>query len=309
MILYDLIIIGGGPAGMTAGIYASRQKMKTLLITKDFGGQMARKTIAIENWPGNIEISGKELIKNFKNHIESCEVEILKQDKVSKVIKKNETFEVKVGGNKKFSSKSVIIATGADPRPLEIPGEKEFIGKGVSYCVLCDGPFYKDKITAVIGGGNAAFEAVLFLVNYAKKIYVLEYQDQIPAFKDLQDKALATGKVEIITGVASKEIKGGKLVEELIYENRDSKKDKTLRVDGLFIEIGNSPATALVKEMVDFSKYDEIVVDHETCATKTPGLFAAGDVTDVFPKQIVVAAGHGCKAAVNAYKYLKSINS
>jgi len=307
MILYDLIIIGGGPAGMTAGIYASRQKMKTLLITKDFGGQIARKTIAIENWPGDIKISGKELIKNFREHIESCEIEILKQDKVLKVIKKNGIFEVKVGGNKKFSSKSVIIATGADPRPLEIPGEKEFIGKGVSYCVLCEGSLYKDKITAVIGGGNAAFEAVLFLVNYAKKIYVLEYQDQIPAFKDLQDKALETGKVEIITGIASKEIKGGKLVEELIYEVRNNKKEKILKIDGIFIEIGNSPATAFVKELVDFSKYDEIIVDHETCSTKTSGLFAAGDVTDVFPKQIVVATGQGCKAAVNAYKYIKSI--
>jgi len=307
MTIYDLIIIGAGPAGITAGIYASRQKMKTLLITKDFGGQMARKTIAIENWPGDIEISGQELIKNFKKHIEACDIEIVKQDEVSKILKKGDIFEVIIEGGKKFQAKTVIITTGADPRPLEIPGEKEFIGKGVSYCVLCDGTFFKDKIVAVIGGGNSAFEAVLLLANYAKKIYVLEYKDKVPAFEDLQDKAMETGKVEIITNVCSKEIKGSKLVEELVYEDTKIKKEKTLKVDGIFVEIGNAPATAFIREMVDFSKYDEIVVDPKTCATKTPGLFAAGDVTDVFPKQIVVAAGQGCKAAVNAYKYLKSI--
>jgi len=306
MIIYDIIIIGGGPAGITAGIYASRQKMKTLLITKDFGGQMTRKTIAIENWPGDVEISGQDLIKNFKKHIESCGIEIIKQDEVSKILKKNKVFEVLTEGGKNFYAKTVIVTTGADPRPLEIPGEKEFIGQGVSYCVLCDGAFFKNKTVAVIGGGNSAFEAVLFLVNYAKKIYVLEY-NKITAFKDLQEKALETGKVKIITNAWLKEIQGSQLVEKLVYEDRGTKKAKELKVDGVFVEIGNAPATSFVKEMVDFSKYDEIIIDAKTCATKTPGLFAAGDVTNVFPKQIIIAAGEGCKAAVNAYKYLKNI--
>jgi len=307
MIIYDLIIIGGGPAGITAGIYGARQKLKTLLITKDFGGQMSRKTIAIENWPGNIEISGQDLIKNFKKHIETCAIEIIKPDEVSKVVKNGEIFKILTENGKEFQAKTVIVNTGADPRPLEIPGEKEFIGQGVSYCVLCDGPFFKDKTVAVIGSGNSAFEAVLFLVDYAKKIYVLEYKDKISAFEDLQEKALKTGKVEIIINARSKEIKGNTLVEELIYEDRETKKEKKLKLDGIFVEIGNAPATSFVKEMVDFSKYDEIIADPKTCATRTPGLFAAGDVTDVFPKQIVVAAGQGCKAAVNAYKYIKNI--
>ncbi len=307
MILYDLIIVGGGPAGITAGIYAHRQRLKTLLITKDFGGQIARKTIAVENWPGNINISGKDLVKNFREHIESCGIEIVKPDEVSKVIKEDEIFDVFTEGGKKFQTRTVLVATGADPRPLEIPGEKEFIGRGVSYCVLCDGAFFRDKAVAVIGGGNSAFEAVLFLANYAKKVYVLERQEKIPAFKDLQEKALKTGKVEIVTNVYSKKIKGNKQVEELIYEDRKNKKQKRLKIDGIFVEIGNAPATSFVKELVDFSKYDEIVVDPKSCGTKTKGLFAAGDVTDVFPKQIVVAAGQGCQAAVNAYKYLKSI--
>jgi len=301
--IYDIIIIGAGPAGITAGIYAARQKLNTLLITKDFGGQMGRKTVAIENWPGDIEISGPDLIKNFKEHVKHCAVKIV-NDEVSDVLK-DKNFTVTTEGGKTYESKTVIVTTGADPRPLEIPGEKEFIGKGVSYCVLCDSSLYSDKTVAVIGGGNSAFEAVLFLVNYAKKVYVLEYEEEIPAFKDLQDKALETGKVEIITSAASKEIKGNKLVEELIYEEKGER--KSLKIDGIFIEIGNAPATAFVKKLVDFSEYDEIIIDHKTCATKTPGLFAAGDVTDVELKQIVVAAGQGAIAATHVYKYLKNI--
>lgn len=291
---------------MTAGIYASRQKLKTLLITKGFGGQIADKTVPVENWPGNIEISGPKLIKNFENHLKKCAVDI-KMAKVAKVAKEDKVFQVKIAKDKKlFKARAVIIATGADPRPLEIPGEKDFIGRGVSYCVLCDSALFKDKTVAVIGGGNSAFEAVLFLANYAKKIYVLEYQPQIPAFKDLQEKALKTGKVKIITNATSKKIKGGRLVEELVYEDRKSKEQKTLKLDGIFIEIGKVPATSFVKDLVDFSKRDEIIVNPKTCATKTPGLYAAGDVTDVFPKQIVVAAGQGAIAAVNAYRYLEN---
>jgi len=304
--IFDLIIVGGGPAGVTAGIYAARQKMQTLLIAKNFGGQIAEKTVPVENWPGTISISGQDLIKKFENHLKASEVQI-KRDEVTKITKENKLFKVKTETDK-FQAKTVIVATGADPRPLEIPGEKEFIGKGVSYCVLCDGALYRDKTVAVIGGGNAAIEAVLFLANYAKKIFVLEFQKELAAFQDLQEKALATKKVEFLTNVRSKEIKGNKFVEELVYENREDKKESSLKVEGIFVEIGNSPATAFVKQLVNFSKHDEIKIDFKTCATKTPGLFAAGDVTDVFPKQIVVAAGEGAKALVNVYRYLKEIN-
>jgi len=304
MNIFDVIIIGAGPAGITSAIYSSRQKLKTLLITKDYGGQMARKTVAIENWPGNIEISGPELIKNFEKHVKACDLKIKEQEEVSKVIKNKNIFEVELESGKKFQSKTVIVCTGADPRPLEIPGEKEFIGKGVSYCVLCDGPMFNNKNVAVIGDGNAAFEAVLFLAKYARKIYVVGCNKKIPAFKDLQVKALATGKVEIISYVFSQEIKGNDFVNELIYKKRDTKEKEKIKIDGVFIEIGNSPATGFVKELVDFSKHDEIKIDFETCATKTKGLFAAGDVTNVFPKQIVIAAGQGAIAAANAYKFL-----
>ncbi len=304
--LYDLIIIGGGPAGITAGLYAVRQKLNTLVITKNFGGQIADKTVPVENWLGTKKISGMNLIKNFEKHLRSYPVDIEK-DGVTNIKKVKDYFLIRTSSKNYFKAKAVIVATGADPRPLEIKGEKKFIGKGVSYCVLCDGPLFNNKEVAVIGGGNCAFEATLFLTKYAKKVYVLEYQDEIPAFKDLQEKALKTKKVEIFTGVESKEIKGAKFVEKLVYENRKTKEKKSLDVSGIFVEIGNQPATSFVKELVDFSERDEIKIDLATCQTKTPGLYACGDVTQVFPKQIITAAGEGSKAAVNAYQYIQSL--
>ncbi len=302
--LYDLIIVGGGPAGITAGLYGTRQNLKTLLITKDFGGQIGRKTIPVENWPGNLKISGHALIKNFEKHLRRYLIDI-ERDEVSKIKKlKDGCFLVTTKSKNKFRAISIIIATGADPRPLEIPGEKEFLGRGVSYCPLCDGPLFSGKTVAVVGGGNSAFEAILFLAKYVKNVYVLEHGPKVVAFSDLQDKAMKTGKVEIITNASAKEILGKKAVESLVYQETNKKSKETLKISGVFVEIGNHPATSFVKELVDFSGRDEIKINPKTCETKTPGLFAAGDVSDVFPKQIVVAAGEGCKAAVNAYKYI-----
>lgn len=312
--LYDLIIIGGGPAGITAGIYATRQKMNFLLITKNFGGQLARKTVPVENWPGNLKISGEQLIRNFEKHLRKYTIDI-ERDEVSKIkkitdaSKNNNYFLITTKSKNKFKAISVIIATGADPRPLEIPGEKEFLGKGVSYCPLCDGPIFSKKIVAVIGGGNSAMEAVLFLAKYVKKIYILEFGAKLSAFEDLQEKAKKTGKVEVITNASVKKIEGKNVVERLIYEETNIKKENILKVNGVFVEIGNHPATSFVKDLVEFSNRDEIKINPYTCETKTPGLFAAGDVTDVFPKQIVVAAGEGAKAAVNAYKYIQGIKN
>lgn len=308
--LYDLIIIGGGPAGITAGIYAIRQNMNALLIAKNFGGQLARKTVPVENWPGNLKTSGEQLIKNFEKHLRKYPIDI-ERDEVSRIKKvtdsgKKNYFLITTKSKNKFRAISVIIATGADPRPLEIPGEKEFLGKGVSYCPLCDGPLFSGKKVAVIGGGNSAFEAVLFLAKYVEKIYILEFGPKLGAFEDLQERAIKTGKIEIITNASAKKIEGKSIVENLIYEDLKTKNKNNLKVSGVFVEIGNQPATSFVKELVGFSNRDEIKINPYTCETKTPGLFAAGDVTDVFPKQIVVAAGEGAKAAVNAYKYINS---
>jgi len=304
--IYDLIIIGGGPAGMTAGIYAGYQRLKTLLITKNFGGQINRKAVTIENYPGLGEISGAELIKSFEKHLKRFPVEIL-NDTVVKVKKENETFTVLTGeGKKEFQAKVVIVASGADPRPLEVLGEKEFIGRGVSYCVTCDGPLFQNKKVAVIGGGHAGLEAAIFLAQWAKKIYILEFLPQLPATPVHIQKVKNLDKVEIITNVEIKEIKGKEFVEALVYQDRDSNELKTLEIDGIFIEIGSMPATDFVKDLVDFNEKDEIIVNPYTGETKTPGLFAAGDVDNVLYKQIVIACGEGAKAAISAIKYLRS---
>lgn len=302
--IYDLIIIGGGPAGITAGIYASRQKLKTLIITKDFGGQIAKKAIDIENYPGFEKISGLDLIKKFENHLKKQEVDIEK-DEAGKVEKNNKGFIVLTENKNKFQSKAVIIASGSDPRPLEVPGEKEFIGRGLSYCSICDGPLFRNKMVAVIGGGDAGFESAIFLSNYVSKIYILEYGPEVKADKTNQEMVKKTGKVEIITNAALKEIKGDKFVNSIVYQDLKSKKINTLEVEAVFVEIGYQPATSFVKDLVDFNKRDEIKTEPETCQTKTSGLYAAGDVNMGKYKQIVTACGEGAKAALAAYEYVK----
>jgi len=303
--VYDLIIVGGGPAGITAGIYGARYKLKILMITKDFGGQIAKKAVPIENYPGFKEISGQDLIQKFKDHLDKFEIDI-EMDSVVK-IGKNEIFSVLTKNGKKFESKSVIVASGSDPRPLKVPGEKEFLGKGGSYCPTCDAPLFKGRTVAIIGGGNAGFEAAIALSRWAKKIYILEYGEKVVADIENQELAQKTGKVEIINNAALKEIKGQKLVESIIYQDRKTGQDKELKVEGVFVEIGSQPASSFAKDLVEFNERGEIKVDFETFQTKTLGLFAAGDVNVGKYKQIVTAAGEGAKAALAAAEYLRNL--
>jgi len=306
--MYDLIIVGGGPAGITAGIYAARQKLNTLLITKGFAGQMARKAVAIENYPGFESTSGLELIQKFESHLRKHKIDIEK-DTVNKIKKKDKVFSVLTGSKKEFQSKTIIIASGADPRPLEVPGEKEFIGKGVSYCVACDAPLYANKKVAVIGGGNSGFEAALALSSWAEKIYIMETSAKPRADESNQENAKKSGKIEVITDTAVKKIQGKNFVESLVYQDQKSKKLINLEVGGVFVEIGYQPATAFVKGLVDFNERDEIMVNSKTGETKTPGLFAAGDVNDIPYKQVVIAAGEGAKAALAVSNFLRNYNS
>ena len=306
--MYDLIIVGGGPAGITAGIYAARQKLNTLLITKGFAGQMARKAVAIENYPGFESTSGLELIQKFESHLRKHKIDIEK-DTVNKIKKKDKVFSVLTGSKKEFQSKTIIIASGADPRPLEVPGEKEFIGKGVSYCVACDAPLYANKKVAVIGGGNSGFEAALALSSWAEKIYIMETSAKPRADESNQENAKKSGKIEVITNTAVKKIQGKNFVESLVYQDQKSKKLINLEVGGIFVEIGYQPATAFVKGLVDFNERDEIMVNSKTGETKTPGLFAAGDVNDIPYKQVVIAAGEGAKAALAVSNFLRNYNS
>lgn len=228
-------------------------------------------------------------------------------DSVSKIEKIGENFSVLTGSKKQFQAKTIIIASGADPRPLEVPGEKEFIGKGVSYCVACDGPLFVGKEVAVVGGGNAGFEAASALSSYVKKIYILEFGPEVKADEENQEGAKKSGKIEIITDVALKKIGGKDFVESLLYQDKKSQKINTLKVSGIFVEIGSQPATAFVKGLVEFNEKDEIVVNPKTGETSTPGIFVAGDADDVPYKQIVIACGEGAKAALSVANYLQTL--
>lgn len=303
--IYDLIIIGGGAGGITAGIYAGRQRMTTLLVTKEFGGQMAKKATEVCNYTGFPRIQGPELISKFVDHLKQQETVKIEFEEIGKVIKENDIFTVVTVDDKKILGKSVIISTGADPRPLEAIGEKEYIGRGVCYCVTCDGPLFKNKDVAIVGGGNSGLEAALFMTRYAKNIYVLEYGPQLKGDSENQEAVSKEKNIQIITSAAVKEIKGEKMVTGLIYEDQETKEMKDLKIQGVFVEIGTQPATALVKGLVDFNDRDEIKVEFETFQTKTPGLFAVGDVNVGKYKQIITAAGEGCKAALAAYEYVK----
>lgn len=300
--IYDLIIIGGGPAGIAAGIYAARKKLKTLLITKEWGGQIT-KANEIENWPGAKKISGMDLIKQMTEHLKAFEIEIKEGREVIDLDKKGDNFTLR-DNDQQYEAKAVIIATGKVPRSLNIPGEEEFKGKGVSICSTCDAPIFKNKDVAVVGGGNAGFAVAMDLIKYAKKIYLLEFLEELKGDPITKEKLEQSKKVEFHTNAAIKEIKGKKFVESLIYEDRETSKDNEIKVDGVFISVGMMAKAGFAEKLVGLNQIGEIVIDKDNY-TKTPGLFAAGDITDIKYEQIVIAAGEGAKAALAAADYLK----
>ncbi len=301
---YDLIIVGGGPAGVTAGIYGSRQGLKTLLITKAFGGQLNYKAVLIDNYPGIQKIPGMELARKLENHLRSQNIDV-EMGEVVKVKKEKGGFSV-LTGQKKFQGNSIIIASGAKVRHLNIKGEKEFLGKGVGYCVVCDGSFFQDKKVAVIGGGDTGFEAAQFLSKIAKKIYVLEYSEKPKANTINQEIVEKDEKVEIITSAEVLEIKGDKFVKSIVYRDRLKNKNKEIEVDGVFIQIGLKTNYPDLGDLVEFNSNQQIVYNLENYQTKTPGLFVAGDVGMGKFKQIIIACGEGAIAALSAFNYLKS---
>jgi alkyl hydroperoxide reductase subunit F len=299
--IYDVVIIGSGPAGMTAAIYCIRKGLDTLIIGKEVGGQVA-KSAEIENYLGFGSSTGQELSKEFHEHVKSFEnIEHVHDVLVKKIEQKDDKFTAITDENK-YEAKSLIIASGRKPRKLGIPGEEEFRNKGVSYCETCDAPLFKDKKTAVIGGGNSGLEAVMSLVDICPKVYLLEYAKELNADKVLQDKIKELDNVEIITNAETTEILGDKFVTGLKYKDRESKEEKEIELKGIFIEIGWKPS-------IDFDKIspkndkNEIIVDKK-CRTEINGLFAAGDITDIGYWQIIIAAGEGAKAALSAYDYI-----
>jgi len=311
--MYDLIIIGGGPAGIAAAIYSARKKLNMLIITDSFGGQSIVSD-DIQNWIGERHISGVDLAQKLEDHIRAYEddidIEVGKRVRSVEVINdkdnQSRSFEVETEKGKIYKSKAIILAVGGRRRKLKVPGEKKFEGKGVTYCSICDAPLFKDKAVVVIGGGNAGVEAVVDLLPYAEKIYLLEVDNKLRADQTTQEKIKKEDKVEIIFNADTKKISGEIMVDGLIYEDENEKEQK-LAVQGVFVEIGSVPSSEIVRDLVEVDKYGQVKTDSKHTTTSQPGIFAAGDVTDDPYKQNNIAVGDGVKAALAAFKYLQEI--
>lgn len=302
--MYDLIVIGGGPGGVAAGIYGARKKIKTLLITDSFGGQSLVSN-DIQNWIGVKSVSGYELAKMLEGHLRAQEgIEIIDNDLVVGVEKVSAGFRIKTRNGKTFETKYILIASGSRRRKLGITGEEQFEGKGVVYCSTCDAPLFKDKRVAVIGGGNAGLEAVLDLLPYASKIYLLEFLDKLKGDPLTQEKIGANPKVEIMTQASVQEILGSEFVSALRYKDLKNDEVKEIKLDGVFVEIGSVPNSDFVKDLVELNKAGEIVVEHKTQAASCPGVWAVGDVTDVLYKQNNISVGDAVKAVLNIYEQI-----
>lgn len=300
--MFDTIIIGAGPAGFTAGIYAARREMKTIIIAKEPGGQVALAS-KIENYPGFKSIESYDLITKMQEQVKALGVDI-KITEVKKIEKQNDDSFILYTAKEKYQSKTIIIATGLTPRRLNIPGENEFNGKGISYCANCDGPFYRNKTVAVVGGGNAALDAAEVMSKIAKKVYLIHRREEFRGFEALINKVNEKENIKFLLNTELKEIIGKEKVEKIkIYDNKTSK-EKEIALDGVFVEIGRAAHTDLVADFTERDERRQIIVG-QNCETKTPGMFAAGDVTVGNFKQITIATGQATIAALAAYQYLQ----
>lgn len=303
--MYDLIIIGGGPAGITAGVYAARKRLKTLILTQDIGGQMAWSS-DVENYPGFSMISGGDLVEKFENHIEQFRdvLELRLTNKGVAEIDKNKTyFSVKTGEGSSEHSRAVIVAGGRVPKSLGIKGEKEFLNRGVSYCAWCDGPLFKNKDIAIIGGGNSALDTAINVDRSVKSIVIINSTEKLNGDKILVDKVTNAQNIRILNNSNVVSIDGNDKVEFITIKSKENDKKEELKVSGVFIEIGTIPATGYLKNLVRLNASGEIIIDKSNMSS-VDGLFAAGDITDVAEKQIITAAGEGAKAAIMASKYI-----
>jgi len=304
--MYDLIIIGGGPAGIAAGVYAARKKMKTLLITDGLGGQSV-VSAEIQNWIGTPSISGFDLAKNLEGHLRAQKgIEIVDDDRVTAVQKKEDgSFSLATKNAKTYEAKYILLVSGSSRKKLGVPGEAAFEGKGVVYCSICDAPLFGEKTVAVVGGGNSALESVIDLLPYASKIYLMVRSEILKGDPVTQEKIKNEPKVEILLDAIVHEVEGKDLVTGVKYQNAKSGEIKELPLDGVFVEIGLLPNSDFVKDLVDRDAYGAVKVDAKTQATSCAGIWAAGDVSDVLYKQNNISAGDAIKAVLNIYDQFK----
>lgn len=303
--LYDVVIIGAGPAGLSAAIYSVRKKLKTLVLTEELGGQIT-EAHRVENYLGIPEISGVDLIEKFRDHAKKFKIEIKEEVEIKEIKRQDHDSFTVTTDQGEFSGKTIIVTTGKSYRELKVPGAKEFEGKGITYCATCDAPLYKNKKVAVIGAGDAGQDAVWQLTQYANKIYLLnKYSEMKGANIQMQEKIKNSDKVEIFNNCEPIEVKGEKFVKSLIFKHNGHGETKEVAVDGIFVEIGSVPSSDFLSNVVKLNEKGEIIIDHLTNTTSEPGIFAAGDVTNILHKQLVIAAGEGAKAALSVYNYLK----
>ena len=319
--LYDVLVVGGASAGLTAAMYASRQGLKTLVITKDIGGQ-ALLTNDIENYPPFEHIGGFELMQKFEQQARSFGAEFAYEEVLSIKEHKEEDGGGSVGfivktnnNNNEYSGHALILAFGKTPRDLDVEGEKELGGKGVSYCAVCDGPFFKSKKVAIVGAGDQALEAAIYLKELASQLYIIHRTDKpvgseetidLLQIKDNTEDNNSKNKISFISNSIVKAINGNSKVESLTLYDSKTKSESKLDIDGVFVEMGYIARTDIVKDLVKLNGSKEIIVD-KYCATSTKGVFAAGDVTDVPYKQAIISAGQGAIAALSAYNYLQRL--
>ncbi|HZA48361.1 MAG TPA: FAD-dependent oxidoreductase [Nitrososphaera sp.] len=308
---YDVLVVGGASAGLTAAMYASRQGLKTLVITKDIGGQ-ALLTNAIENYPPFEHIGGFELMQKFEQQARNFGAEFAYEEVLSITEHKDGGggFIVKTNNNdKQYSGYTLILAFGKTPRDLNVKGEKELSGRGVSYCAVCDGPFFKNKKVAIVGAGDPALEAALYLKELASQLYIIHRTDKPVGSEesiDLLQNKDNSNKISFISNSIVEAINGNSKVESLTLYDSKTKYESKLDVDGIFIEMGYVARTDIVKDLVKLNGSKEIIID-KYCSTSSKGIFAAGDVTDVPYKQAIISAGQGAIAALSAYNYLQRL--
>lgn len=305
--MYDLVIIGGGPAGSAAGVYAARKLLKTALITKDFGGQSVVSD-DIQNWIGTPHITGQDLAKNLEAHVRSCIgcIDIEEGDVVTKILCDDGHFTVETGKGKKLQTKTVLIASGGVRKKLPAKGSEKFDNKGLTYCASCDGPLFSGQNVAVVGGGNAGFETAAQLLAYAKSVTLIHRGDSYTADPQTVEKVLAHPHMRGILSADTTEVFGEKFVSGLKYLDKKTGVEQTLAVTGIFVEIGMLPATGFVEGIVDMDQYKRIIVDPRTQRTSMNGIWAAGDCTNGLYHQNNIAAGDGVKALEDIYLFLNA---
>lgn len=298
---FDVLIIGGGPAGSSAAIYASRKGIRTGVIAERIGGQIL-DTLSIENMISVKHTEGPKLAQDLESHMQQYDIDIMKARRVVN-IKKDQLFEVELDNGTMLKSKTIIVATGARWRNVNVPGEKEFLNKGVAYCPHCDGPLFKGKDVAVIGGGNSGIEAAIDLAGITSHVYVIEFLPELKADKVLQERLYSLPNVTVIKNAQTKEITGTTKVDGLTYIDRDSGNEHHIVLQGVFVQIGLVPNTSWLNDFVEKNRFGEILIDSRG-QTNVPGVFAAGDCANTPYKQIIVSMGSGAIAALSAFDYL-----